>query len=252
MAASEAMQSAARAVSAENDRLRELLALRGVSQAEISTYLASPRHIASAAAPISSSVQRPTPMSGHHDASKHADYEARFAQAQAESRTSHTPKYRQSRASVTLLSTKPSESANTDRPVASAEKLETATVRKTRLYSVRNSSDQAESPSHCGEECHTALRQGRNETGDHCAHSGYNEVDHTILPPVSDCFCPEEISDVAAPPSLETSCDMAAEILIQFHKKGDSAEARTALGCVGSESCSVKNTTIFKLMDDLG
>ncbi|KAJ2975241.1 hypothetical protein NQ176_g5624 [Zarea fungicola] len=43
VAASVEMQNAARAVSIENQRLRELLALRGVSQAEILQYLALPR-----------------------------------------------------------------------------------------------------------------------------------------------------------------------------------------------------------------
>ncbi|TXC04006.1 hypothetical protein FocTR4_00000194, partial [Fusarium oxysporum f. sp. cubense] len=50
---------------------------------------------------------------------------------------------------------------------------------------------------------------------------------------------------------LETSCDKAAEILVEFHSQTDPSWARSALGCHGDNSCSVKNTKIFQLMDHI-
>ncbi|KAI8648638.1 hypothetical protein NCS57_01475400 [Fusarium keratoplasticum] len=50
---------------------------------------------------------------------------------------------------------------------------------------------------------------------------------------------------------LETSCDKAAEILVELHNHADPSWARSALGCHGDSSCSVKNTKIFQLMDHL-
>ncbi|CZR35903.1 uncharacterized protein FPRO_03837 [Fusarium proliferatum ET1] len=50
---------------------------------------------------------------------------------------------------------------------------------------------------------------------------------------------------------LETSCDKAAEILVELHNHTDPSWARLALGCYGDNSCSVKNTKIFQLMDHI-
>lgn len=49
---------------------------------------------------------------------------------------------------------------------------------------------------------------------------------------------------------LETSCDKAAKILMEIHNHTDSSWARLALGCY-EDSCYVKNTIIFQLMDSL-
>jgi hypothetical protein len=49
--------------------------------------------------------------------------------------------------------------------------------------------------------------------------------------------------------ALESSCDAAAAILVQLHKQTDPTSARVALGCEGPNNCSVRNTTLFQLMD---
>lgn len=51
--------------------------------------------------------------------------------------------------------------------------------------------------------------------------------------------------------TLQTSCEAAAAILVDLHGKDDLDATRAALGCVGASSCSVKNTTIFELMDEI-
>lgn len=49
----------------------------------------------------------------------------------------------------------------------------------------------------------------------------------------------------------ETSCEEAASIIASLRGHGDVAEARQALGCADSLSCSVKNTDLFQLMNDM-
>lgn len=51
--------------------------------------------------------------------------------------------------------------------------------------------------------------------------------------------------------TLETHCDDAAGIIAQLCGDGDSARARTVLGCVGSTDCVVRNTVLFQLMDEV-
>ncbi|OPB47133.1 hypothetical protein A0O28_0072570 [Trichoderma guizhouense] len=49
--------------------------------------------------------------------------------------------------------------------------------------------------------------------------------------------------------SMETSCDTAASILVDLHHGMDNEQARTALGCKGSETCNVSNIRIFQLLE---
>lgn len=48
-----------------------------------------------------------------------------------------------------------------------------------------------------------------------------------------------------------TSCDTAATIIVNLRGHGDIVEARQALGCASSAPCSVKNTHLFQLMDEM-
>ncbi|RBR08937.1 uncharacterized protein FIESC28_10117 [Fusarium coffeatum] len=70
---------------------------------------------------------------------------------------------------------------------------------------------------------------------------------------LSDTFEPSNsiIHSFDHPEPLETPCDKAAEILVELRGHADSSWARVALGCYGVGSCSVKNTEIFRLMDDI-
>lgn len=74
-----------------------------------------------------------------------------------------------------------------------------------------------------------------------------------ILSEVSDCFCPRGPLPLHASPIdiSETSCDVAAEILVELHNQTDATEVRIALGCTGTADCLVKNTKIFQLMDSI-
>ena len=50
---------------------------------------------------------------------------------------------------------------------------------------------------------------------------------------------------------LETSCDVAAAILVGLQGKVDEQGTRVALGCTNTGPCSVTNHRLFQLMDDI-
>ncbi|KAH8123711.1 hypothetical protein FP744_10005761 [Trichoderma asperellum] len=50
--------------------------------------------------------------------------------------------------------------------------------------------------------------------------------------------------------AMETSCDTAASILVDLHHHADAERARAALGCKGPNSCTVKNIKIFQLLEN--
>ncbi|UKZ93015.1 uncharacterized protein TrAFT101_007948 [Trichoderma asperellum] len=50
--------------------------------------------------------------------------------------------------------------------------------------------------------------------------------------------------------AMETSCDTAASILVDLHHHADAERARAALGCKGPNSCTVNNIKIFQLLEN--
>ncbi|KAK4444966.1 hypothetical protein QBC34DRAFT_429412 [Podospora aff. communis PSN243] len=71
------------------------------------------------------------------------------------------------------------------------------------------------------------------------------------------CCADEEVeqkdNSVSTSTSLETSCEEAVEILRELQKGRhiDTEQVRTALGCPTAETCLVKNTRLFQVMDEL-
>jgi hypothetical protein len=47
----------------------------------------------------------------------------------------------------------------------------------------------------------------------------------------------------------ETSCEVAADIIASMRWQGDKEEVRMELGCDGQRQCTVRNTTVFQIMD---
>jgi hypothetical protein len=47
----------------------------------------------------------------------------------------------------------------------------------------------------------------------------------------------------------EMSCTAAARIMVNMLRDGDEELARESLGCAGPEECTVRNTTLFELLD---
>lgn len=213
------MQRAARAVFDENQRLRALLTLCGASPSDVSQYLSS------------------FPSPGY----------ARMPDACVAHSRVHLPATAQNSSSLMPRHITPIAATRRKAPaMASAAGLPAQTL--------------SPSGSTCGLDGAQPQRQAEGE--DYCQRPGYEDhqnleqVGHFmdgVLPPISDCFCPP------APPTtedgrtemLETPCEAAAAILVELHHKADLGQTRVALGCNGASNCSVKNTTIFRLMDEL-
>lgn len=213
--ATQEMQRAARAVSDENQRLRALLRLRGVSPSEVRRYLAS--FPSSASSSINSALPTATRVS-----------------------SSSLP----TRSTPTIAKMSPTAPATAPEPGLPKPAL---------------------SPSG-GRRSLDVARPQRQADGDElCQRPGYDGTQYleqversidSVLPPMSDCFCPPgpptEDTDRSRAEMLETSCDAAAAILVELHGQAtDLGRTRAALGCNGGSSCSVKNTTLFRLMDDM-
>lgn len=112
------------------------------------------------------------------------------------------------------------------------------------------------------------LSSAASESAGGVSHSGGYDYRHSVERRDDDSEGTEGIGSPATDPSdpnsteantphtrgasaLESSCDAAAAILVQLHKQSDPFTARAALGCAGPDTCSVKNTTIFQLMEGL-
>lgn len=250
------MQNAARVVSIENQRLRELLALRGVSQAEILQYLALPQQAAPTAGAgarsipkaVASSLQPSNPPSRSRTprppSSTRSQSEAATSNFSVCHRSSQSPLSPSSPgASHCPIVTNSPRREDAPAPAAATTTPRAPLARIAATPSATHSPGEKYSCSTQGaENCY--LQSCGPGTGDQ---GGTHD---TILPPVSDCFCPQDASEAKETEGLETACDTAAEILVQLHRRPDREQARAALGCVGNGPCSVKNTTIFKLMDE--
>ena len=59
--------------------------------------------------------------------------------------------------------------------------------------------------------------------------------------------CTDNVDPSNAP--NETSCEVAATIIASMRWQGDEEEIRIELGCDGRRECTVRNTTVFQIMD---
>ena len=230
------MQSAARAVLDENRRLRALLHQYGISPDEDDRQLSAPgREPASGVARkggMAEDNRRPEPRRTHNPWQSHASpaipavaHDAPLQQEISSSLESHSGPTDMGRRARWVTSTAA--------PVPSTPPC------RHRHVEAEGQDDEIE-------------RCQRSEYDHERIASCVDGLENGMLPPTSDCFCPQ------GPPTrssyqtetLQTSCEAAAGILIDLQSQDDLASARTALGCKGASSCSVKNTTIFRLMEE--
>lgn len=203
------MQRAARAVNAENQSLRTLLWRHGVSQGEVDHFLASEGGLVSSAG-------------SHWDDRQDSVHSASTEGFPASSWPHHAPghKYTLSEPAAfppyhqTVLT--PGSVTSQHPPFANG-------VPKPMDYVSQHSIEKREDDSEETEGA-SSLATDPNAT-------------EATTPQLNGAH------------GLESSCDAAAAILVQLHKQSDPLSARTALGCSGADSCSVKNTTIFQLME---
>ncbi|PHH91694.1 hypothetical protein CDD83_10611 [Cordyceps sp. RAO-2017] len=269
------IQAVARAVHAENRQLRVLLELYGVSGDQVDSYLASHLPFASGtydAGPRTKACGTPAKEIGRaeelHDLSKTWNKQSQLPRRRQQRRQSHRKESALSEVTAvqpSALSSLPSSSSSPcSHRTASAmqrpqlgDRPEAPTTASTEspLASVADSSDEGECESDAGE-----LLDWQDRAGQIVDAARARDADASfspltcVLPSVPEYLCPRQpsVPDLDRTDSLETSCDVAAAILIQLHNQADSAAVRVALGCAGASSCSVKNTRIFQLMDQLG
>ncbi|KAK6333144.1 hypothetical protein TWF718_010967 [Orbilia javanica] len=60
-----------------------------------------------------------------------------------------------------------------------------------------------------------------------------------------------EISITPADSKFEMPCERAADIILQMRGDGDEQAVFSQLGCEGPASCTMKNTTVFQLLDEI-
>lgn len=229
MAASLEMQAVARAVSIENQHLRALLELHGVSRDRVAQYLASRTELESTGLNGASGAER----SSQSPQREGIDDQELGPRSLHEQQTSGSLKLGIHEAlplpmlpQTTRPNMEPMDSAAT--PTNEMESRH-----KSSLANHQWASDCVIEPIDPYRNTHPPIR---------------------APPPVSDCFSLPEHSapDLGHREALQTSCDVAAAILVELHSQTDHERARVALGCKGTSNCSVNNVKIFQLMDKLG
>lgn len=81
----------------------------------------------------------------------------------------------------------------------------------------------------------------------------HSEIDPSICHDSLNCFCapmPIHHSTTSASSGLEISCETAAKIIAEMRGDGDRESVRASLGCSGLEDCNIKNTTVLQIMDE--
>jgi hypothetical protein len=241
VAASIEMQRAAQAVNVQNQRLKSLLGVYGVSEDEIERYLSSPEEDHRA-------------LNARHRCITCGRLLPGITQTQTRAMSMDDP----SQSSFGSASSMAGDAVPILASVLSNPTLPTSAGKQP-----PSAEPPIESILIPREENKGVFVLPAEEHGFHHQMHAANGLDNTTtnspsaptdaLSPLSDSF---DLSDSIIRHSnhsepLETSCDKAAKILVELHNHADPSRARSALGCHGDSSCSVKNTKIFQLMDHL-
>jgi hypothetical protein len=209
--ATQEMQRAARKVAKENVRLRSLLAHHGVPQDEVDTYLRS-------------FDEDEAPKAASDDAIIPAPFQARAP-------------------IITSRVVSAAQAANQiQRCNHSLIGSDNDTATPFSGYQVEGPSDfvpctQATTRLSRPSEIH--YKTSANDVAEDC-------------PSTSECFCPPTITHGSpSDHGLEISCETAANIIIEMRgDRGDLESIRNSLGCIGSEKCTVRNSTVLQIMDE--
>ncbi|VTT56609.1 unnamed protein product [Fusarium fujikuroi] len=231
------MQRVAQAVNVQNQRLKNLLGVYGVSEDEIEQYLSSPeqgdqalnaQHRCNTCGRLLSAITQTRDMST--DDPSQSSFESALSMA-----GDAVPTLASVLSSPTLSPPGRKQPSSTEPPIE---------------------------PIQHRENNEGVFMLQEEEQGFHHQMHTANGLDNTTadnssfpigaLSPFSDSF--DTFTSIIHSSNqlepLETSCDKAAKILMELHNHTDSSWARLALGCY-EDSCYVKNTIIFQLMDSL-
>ncbi|EWZ78560.1 hypothetical protein FOCG_18066 [Fusarium oxysporum f. sp. radicis-lycopersici 26381] len=238
VAASIEMQRVAQAVNIQNQRLKSLLGVYGVSEYEIERYLSSPEEDHRA-------------LNARHRCNTCGRLLLGITQTRATS-TDDPPQSSSGSASSMARDAVPILVSVLSNPILPTPDRKQPSSTERPIESIQPR-----------EESEGVFMLQAEEQGFHHQMHGANRVDNTaadsssaptdVLSPLSNSFDSSNsiIHSCNHSEPLETSCDKAAEILVELHNHTDPSWARLALGCYGDSSCSVKNTKIFQLMDHI-
>ncbi|KAL8393707.1 hypothetical protein RB595_003446 [Gaeumannomyces hyphopodioides] len=244
------MQRAAQSIGLENQRLRALLAERGVSQHEITAYLSAPDPLRDTSEALSKSAptrrDRPRLGTGQPGGTVEAAARPRAGSRLSLSRTiDRLPSPSTTAASSLFLTLAGRAPPDSGAPVSPSSPVSTAgdfTMEDRRQEPSQEVHDQAPWPS-------------LPDPGLvlHLFHDAPGPQPSSILPPVSDCYCPSDSPTLALDQTsrLEMSCEAAARILAEIRGHADAASDLSVLGCVGTRDCTVSNIKVFQLMDEM-
>lgn len=209
------MQRAARAVNAENQSLRTLLWRHGVSQNEVDHFLASE-------AGLPHAIPGGAHWEDHQEALRSATTDSFSSSAWSHPPSGHKYTLSEPAGFAPYQQAVLTPGSVTSQHPSSATSESAAGVPHPMVY---------------GRQYSVAKREDDSET-------------EGTQSPITDPNATEaNTPQLGGTNALESSCDAAAAILVQLHKQSDPLTARAALGCPGTDNCSVKNTTIFQLME---
>ncbi|RYP54024.1 hypothetical protein DL770_010972 [Monosporascus sp. CRB-9-2] len=211
------MQRAAQAVAWKNKRLLALLALHGVSRAEIDSFLQPPDGVGAAGAAANNAAPNaagftpvvPSPagtVGVPSGCGAKLDGLGVSSNAKAGS-PGHVPLARACSATSRCVTPKSDEPCS-----AGTDSQSSYDAQKTNILSRQPDSTSSDTP-----------------------------ADNVRLPAT-------EIGLSNGSPAQVTSCDAAATIIADLQGHGDAAQARRLLDCGDSSNCHVKNTRLFQLM----
>ncbi|KAK4169719.1 hypothetical protein QBC43DRAFT_351784 [Cladorrhinum sp. PSN259] len=239
------MQRASRSIVLENQRLRALLAARGVSQHEITAHLSAPAALCDTSEALSKSAptawHRPPLGTGQTGGTVKA-----AARPRAGSRLSRAADHLPSPPTTAVSSLSPALAGRA--PPGSASPVSSV--------STTGDSAMEDHRREPGQEVHyqapwPSLPDRGFISPPFCDTPGQHAS--SILPPVSDCYCPPDSPALALDQTsrLEMSCEAAARILAEIRGYSDAAQELSALGCMGARDCMISNTKLFQLMDEM-
>lgn len=245
------MQKVAQAVAFENQRLRDLLKINGVSQDDIQRYITIPPALPSF---TQASFYKPSSFKCRACGS---------ASIMAEELPVPLPANEPCASSNILLGEvthrQPPTSVRSEAPQdpradkkTAMEAASTAVAlprsRFIMSHEFENKGGQKEMDNeHQAQYCasHTDKDKDKDKVRD-----GETSLDFETplsMPQRGPHYASEKIGHIDA---METSCDTAASILVDLHHHADADRARAALGCRGANSCTVSNIKIFQLLEN--
>lgn len=245
-AASLEMQKAAQAVAFENQRLRNLLKIHGVSQDDIERYIATP-----SVPPSLAQASSYEPSSLRCRACGSTSIVAEKLPLSVPANTSCDSSDISQQESVHLQPSTSVRSIQTPRrykkmAIEVDPKAVALPPRSTTFHEFGDGRDQKEPNDGHQSQYRTSYTSKDKDKICDVEIPLDSETSLSMQPRDPNYASEKEVHTEA----METSCDTAASILVDLHHHADTERARAALGCKGLSSCTVNNIKIFQLLEN--